>query len=121
MATGVCPVCGRSVEFVVFAADVVESASSTSSVVAPVDIEKLVLADATAGAITLTMPDPTTCEGKKIMVKKVDASENAVTIAPHASEKFVDDVDYDSIALENTGDQAALTSDGTNWVITTRI
>ena len=121
MATGVCPVCGRSVEFVVFAADVVESISSTSYVVAPVDIEKLVLVDATSGAITLTMPDPTTCEGKKIGIKKVDASANIVTIMPHASEKFVDDVDYDSIALENPGDQAAFTSDGIDWFITTRI
>lgn len=121
MVTVVCPVCGRSFGWELFAGEAVESASSTSSVVAPVDIEKLVLADVTAGAITLTMPDPVACEGKKIMVKKVDASENAVTIAPHASEKFVDDVDYDSIALENPGDQAAFTSDGVNWFITTRL
>lgn len=121
MVTTVCPVCGRSFEWALFTGEAVESVSSTSSVVAPVDIEKLVLADAVAGAITLTIPDPTTCGGKRIGIKKVDASANIVTIMPHASEKFVDDVDYDSIALENPGDQAAFTSDGTNWIITTRL
>lgn len=120
MATGWCPVCGRSFHFEAFASEV-DSISSTSSVVAPVDIEKLILADAAAGAITLTMPDPATCEGKRIGIKKVDASANIVTIMPHASEKFVDDVDYDSIALENPGDQVAFTSDGTDWIITTRL
>lgn len=121
MVTTVCPVCGRSFEWTLFAGEAVESVSSTSSVVAPVDIEKLILADAAAGAITLTMPDPVTCEGKRIGIKKVDASSNAITIMPRASEKFVDDVDYDSIALENPGDQAAMTSDGTNWFVTTRL
>lgn len=121
MVTVVCPVCGRSFEWTLFAGEAVESISSTSSVAAPVDIEKLVLADATAGAMTLTMPDPTACEGKRIGIKKVDDSENTVTIEPHASEKFVDDVDYDSIVLENPGDQVAFTSDGTNWFITTRL
>jgi hypothetical protein len=120
MATGHCPVCGKAFNFDAFVADI-DQKTSTSSISDPTDSEKLVLTDATAGAITLTMPDPVAAVGKKILVKKIDASANIVTIQPHASENFVDDVDYDSIALEFTGDQIVLTSDGIDWIMTGRI
>src|SRR5210317_642278 len=42
------------------------------------DIDQIVLADATGGAFTITLPKPT--DKRVISLKKIDASANAVTI-----------------------------------------
>ena len=40
-----------------------------------------VRADATAGAITISLPTALTCAGREIIIKKIDASVNAVTVS----------------------------------------
>jgi hypothetical protein len=41
----------------------------------------VVLASASAAAVTVTLPDPGTFEGKTVTIQKMDASGNAVNIA----------------------------------------
>jgi hypothetical protein len=45
-----------------------------------------ILADATSGAITVTLKPAAECEGKRVTVKKIDSSANAVTIDADGSE-----------------------------------
>jgi hypothetical protein len=44
--------------------------------------DQLVRADSTAGAMLVTLPLASTCIGKRYTIKRVDASANAVTLAP---------------------------------------
>ena len=48
--------------------------------------DDLILADATGGAFTLTLPPAATVDGQEFTVKKVDASANAVTLDGDGSE-----------------------------------
>lgn len=69
-----------------------------------------VLADATSAGFTITLPVPTA--GAQVWVKKVDASANVVTVAPHAAE------DVDGAASETLSQpyqSRVLVSDGTDW------
>lgn len=54
----------------------VRSVTASTTVV---DSDDLILADATGGAITVTLPAASVNAGRRFTVKKVDASANAVT------------------------------------------
>ena len=41
----------------------------------------IVLADASGAAVTVTLPDPGTFEGKTVTIQKMDVTGNAVNIA----------------------------------------
>lgn len=78
------------------------------------DADTVVLADATAEAVTLTLPAAGDVIGKQVVVKKIDASANAVTIDGSGSETI------DGAATKATSTQWAsytLASDGTGWFI----
>jgi hypothetical protein len=45
-----------------------------------------ILTDATAGAITISLPDASSLSGKTYIIKKTDSSSNAVTIDPNGSQ-----------------------------------
>lgn len=62
------------------------TASETTS-----GVEDVVLADASGGAFTLTLKTPIV-GGQEIIVKKTDATANAVTVATEGSEQ-IDDAD----------------------------
>jgi hypothetical protein len=45
------------------------------------DAPVIILADCTAGAITVTLPSPGAMEGKVVTIQKIDATANAISIA----------------------------------------
>jgi hypothetical protein len=76
--------------------------------------DTIILASASGGSITLTLPAAATYPGKVYKIKKTDSSANTVTIDGNASEtidgtlvKYIDN-QYDSIEI---------VSDGTNWAM----
>ena len=70
------------------------------------------LIDASSGAITITLPDPTLVA--RIIIKKVDSSVNAVTVATSGSETIDGSA---SLTLATKNEAYALISDGNNWFI----
>lgn len=74
--------------------------------------DDVLLADATSAAVNLTLPSPS--DGKLFFIKKVDSSENLVSLLPFASET----IDGDSQAsLTGQYDSIEVVSDGTSWFI----
>jgi hypothetical protein len=74
--------------------------------------DRTILCDASAGAITLTLPAASTMAGRVLTVKKIDASANAVTIDPNGVETI------DGAATRTLSTQyASLTihCDGSAW------
>ena len=75
--------------------------------------QEVILADATDGAVTVTLPDPTLIPGKGIRVMKTDGGGNAVTVATPNSET-INGAGTDSLAAQfNDG---YYLSDGTNYL-----
>jgi hypothetical protein len=76
-------------------------------------VDATILADATSGALTITLPDPATSPGEKVTVKKKDAGAALVTVVPSLGT-----IDGDtSFALEFQGEYVRVQSDGGNWYI----
>jgi len=71
-----------------------------------------VLADASTAALTITLPSPTA--NAEVIVKKIDATANTVTISPAATET-IDGAT--SLVLDTQYEAYHLISDGTNWFI----
>lgn len=78
------------------------------------DDDYLVLVDATAGAVTATLPTAASKEGSKVTVKKTDVSVNAVTVEGDGSET-IDGAANVSLAAQY--DSVTVASDGTEWWI----
>jgi hypothetical protein len=76
--------------------------------------EDLVLVDATAGAITVTLPDPARAVNGTWTIKKVDASGNAVTVAAAVTTTFDAGA---TLSLPAQYDAATVRSTGTGYVI----
>ena len=80
---------------------------------------QLVVIDATAGALTVTAPDPTVEAGGRWGIKLLHtASGHTATAVAHGAETF------DGGAAPNTSTAGGLlifTSDGTNWIVTGKI
>lgn len=74
----------------------------------------LVLADATAGAFTVTLPTASGISGRIITVMKTDSSVNIVTIDGNASETINGSL---TELLGSQYDSIRLVSNGTNWLI----
>ena len=76
--------------------------------------DTVVLADATAGVIVITLPVASTASGYRFFVKKIDSSANTVTITRSGADTIdggttaVISVQYTSITI---------VSNGTNWFI----
>jgi hypothetical protein len=73
-----------------------------------------ILCDATSAAFTVTLPTAVSATGKTYIVKKIDSSANAVTIATTSSQTI------DTISTQVLGIQSAwlvIQSDGSNWQI----
>jgi len=75
-------------------------------------LSEVVLVDASSGAVTITLPAPST--GAIVWIKKIDNSPNAVTIAPNATEK-IDGASSFIIAAQY--ESYTLVSDGTDWFV----
>lgn len=72
----------------------------------------LILANATAGAVTVNLPAAAYSDGLTLIVKKTDVSANAVILDPYASETI------DGAATKSTTTQYArfvVVCDGSTW------
>ncbi len=74
-----------------------------------------ILCDATSAAFNVNLlPSATALNTYKIIIKKVDVSNNAVTIIPSGSEKIDTDIDF---ILYDFNDFVELHCDGSNWKV----
>lgn len=89
----------------------VRSVSATGDIAST---DGLVLVDATAGAVTMTLPLAASVPGRVFAVKKVDASGNAVTVDGNGSET-IDGATTQALSAQY--DVLTVASDGTEWWI----
>jgi len=75
-------------------------------------LEFIIVADATDGAITVTLPKASDQIAKVFVIKKIDASVNAVTIDGDGTETIDGAA---TLALLNQFDAVTIASDGTEW------
>ena len=82
--------------------------------------EAVLLCEATSGAFTITLPDPSTAySGANLTsltftISKIDTSANAITIAPFGAETIGGDASFDLLLMNES---IELVTDGTNWYI----
>lgn len=74
----------------------------------------IALVDASSGAATITLPDPTTVGSGLIYIKKTDSSTNAVTIDNNGAETIDGET---SIDIRVQYEALTVVSDGTDWHI----
>ena len=74
----------------------------------------LILADATSGPITVTLPDAVTNNGMSNAVVKIDSSANAVTVDGAGAQTINGSATH---SLPTQWDYVVVTSDGSNWYI----
>lgn len=72
----------------------------------------LILANATGGAITVTLPEAAENQGRVLVVKKTDASVNAVTLDGNGSET-IDGAATKALSAQYAG--TMILSDGSGW------
>lgn len=77
--------------------------------------DAVILADATAGAITISLPPAREMEQKRITVKKIDSSGNAVTIDPNGAET-IDGTATKAITVQYTSYEF-ISLNGAWWII----
>lgn len=77
--------------------------------------EKVINANATSGAITVSLPSAVGIAGKTYVVRKSDASVNAVTVDPNGSQTVNGSSTH---VLSSQYDTVTIVSDGSNWVVT---
>lgn len=75
--------------------------------------EMIVLANASSGGFTITLPDATTITNKIYFIKKTDTSTNNVTIATTSSQT----IDGQTSLILTTQTTIMVVSDGSNWQI----
>jgi hypothetical protein len=74
----------------------------------------IILANASSGAITITLPSAPNCTGRQYIIKKIDSSTNAVIIMPQSGQTIDG---QSSINLTTQNDLRRIVSSGTNWYI----
>jgi hypothetical protein len=95
------------------ASDVVVLSKTTTYSVVVADQNKLIICNATSGAITINLPAAATAgNGFRIYVKKTDATANAVTIDGSGSETIDGST---TLALSSRYNFAQIVCDGSNW------
>jgi hypothetical protein len=75
--------------------------------------DSIVLADATSGALTMTLPTAVGASGRTYTIKKVDSSSNAVTVATTSSQTIEAASTY---SLASRWKSITVASDGANWI-----
>ena len=75
-------------------------------------LDDLILVDATAGAVTMTLETAIGCDGRRHIIKKSDSSGNAVTVACTGGQT-IDGAATVSLAAQY--DTIAVMSNGVNW------
>lgn len=88
----------------------IRTVTTSGSVSATADT--VVLVDATAGAVTLTLPDAFTCQGLLLVVKQIDTSGNSVITTP-VTGQFIDG--FSAFTISANFQALFFVSDGGNW------
>lgn len=83
-----------------------------------VDIDQVIVVDATGGNKTITLLTAAGREGRRIGVKKTDSSANSVTIDAEGSQKLDG---FSTVALTSNKAYREYVSDGTNWILVSSI
>jgi hypothetical protein len=86
--------------------------ASTSANITLTDTNDIVLASAASGAITVTLPSPTS--GKQLTVKKTDSTVNSVTVSPSGGQTIDGGASY---SLNTQYQSISLVTDGSNWYL----
>jgi hypothetical protein len=86
--------------------------STQTSTYSVTNNDSVILADATLGAFTVTLPTAVGCAGREYRFKKVDSSANAVTIGTSSSQT-IDGASTYSLSTQYAHVQVV--SDGSNW------
>ena len=76
------------------------------------DGDDMVICDATSAAFTVTLPSVASFAGKQVIIKKVDASANAVTVDANGSET-IDGATTQSLAAQY--DSVTLVAGPSEW------
>ena len=76
--------------------------------------DETILGNASAGAFSITLPTAVGATGKTYVVKKIDSSANAVTIATTLSQT-IDGTTTKALSFQYDGVQVQ--TDGANWFI----
>ena len=71
-----------------------------------------ILANASSGNITITLPDATTCQGRGYIIKKIDSSSNTITIDGNGSQTIDGSLTQ---TLSTQYEVIRIISDGNNW------
>jgi hypothetical protein len=87
--------------------------SKTSAYTATTD-DHTILCNATTAAFTITLPTAVGISGRVYVIKKVDASVNAITVDGNGTETIDGSLTY---SLNSQWQSVTIQSDGTNWVI----
>lgn len=77
-------------------------------------LDVVILCNAIGGAITVTLPSAVTNLNKLLIVKKIDSSANAVTVAGSGGQTIDGQA---SLSVVNQYDAFNVWSDGSNWYI----
>jgi hypothetical protein len=77
-------------------------------------LDEVILCDATLGPITITLPTAVGNAGKLYSVKKIDSSNNRVTVDGNGAEPIDGDLDFD---LKKQHEVIQVVADGTGWWI----
>jgi len=75
--------------------------------------DAVIRCDASAGALTISLPTASGITGKAYLIKKVDSSANAITIDPYGTETIDGAA---TVTLASQYDSVIVVSDGTNWM-----
>lgn len=76
--------------------------------------QRIVLCNASTGAMTITLYAASGNTGRELQIKKIDSSANFVTVDGNASETIDGD---ETFALELEKECITIHCDGTNWVV----
>ena len=97
--------------------EIVSKSVSTAVAYAVLATDEVVLADATAGAFAVTLPAANALPGRRITIKKIDATANAVTVASAGG--TIDGAV--SIAMATQNEAVTVMSGGANWWIVNQV
>lgn len=91
------------------------SAATTTYSIAATD--NVVTVDSTSASFTVTLPTAASVAGKTIIIKKLNSTLNPVTVATTSSQTIDGST---SIQLWTLNEFVAVTSNGSNWIITNK-
>lgn len=94
--------------------EVVRTVTADVTLAADDQTDCTVLADATTAPFTVTLPAAAAAAGRRYVVKKIDASANAVTVAADGAD-LLDGAS--TVALPAQWDAITFQSDGTHWYL----